>query len=474
MHVSQLPPLVRRDSFQMELQNFDRFIYLINVTIGTPPQELQLHLDTGSSDTWVPHRLSNGCEGNDCKYGVYEQSLSSTYKEMFAGINFNTQYEDGAGITGIFFSDTLDMGHHRITNMIMALATNMTSTEETPPVEGGIMGIGYMTGEARASETANGTYPNVPTELRRQGHISRVAYSLWLNDDDSSSGNILFGGVDTAKYHGDLVAVPIVPSKPSGIYDSFIVAFSGMSITDECGKKEYSRENLALPIALDSGTSITYLPDDLAIDILQGVGASLKENEWVVPCALGSKGASINFSFGGAGGPTIPVLLEDLCLPTIGHSGERYDIKLDNGEQACRFGILPMNDTSIDRVAGIFGDTFLRSVYAVYDLDQNVIALAKTNFNATDSNISEITDSSIPGVTATAKTIDVVATLPTVTNEFVPASPTFEFAKAAAKQKSAAAPAVGQLSPRLSFQVVMSGFAVVVTGMLGGSLMVLW
>ena len=39
----------------------------------------------------------------------------------------------------------------------------------------------------------------------------------------------------------------------------------------------------------------------------------------------------------------------------------------------------------------MLGDTFLRSAYVVYDLDNNQISIAPTNFNATSSNIREIT-----------------------------------------------------------------------------------
>src|SRR5689334_13941371 len=36
-------------------------LYLINTTVGTPPQAISLHIDTGSSDIWVSRPL---CERN--------------------------------------------------------------------------------------------------------------------------------------------------------------------------------------------------------------------------------------------------------------------------------------------------------------------------------------------------------------------------------------------------------------------------
>jgi hypothetical protein len=36
------------------------------------------------------------------------------------------------------------------------------------------------------------------------------------------------------------------------------------------------------------------------------------------------------------------------------------------------------------------GDTFLRSAYLVYDLENNEISIAQTNFNSTSNNVVEI------------------------------------------------------------------------------------
>ncbi|UZP41314.1 hypothetical protein NXS19_009130 [Fusarium pseudograminearum] len=56
-----------------------------------------------------------------------------------------------------------------------------------------------------------------------------------------------------------------------------------------------------------------------------------------------------------------------------------------NGQAACSFGIAP----STSQVS-ILGDTFLRSAYVVFDLDNNEISLAQSNFEATGSHILEI------------------------------------------------------------------------------------
>lgn len=55
---------------------------------------------------------------------------------------------------------------------------------------------------------ANG-YDNFPVLLQKQGLINKIAYSVYLNSSNSTTGTILFGAIDHAKYDGALSTVPI-------------------------------------------------------------------------------------------------------------------------------------------------------------------------------------------------------------------------------------------------------------------------
>ena len=100
----------------------------------------------------------------------------------------------------------------------------------------------------------------------------------------------------------------------------------------------------------------------------------------VVPCDLASVDGTLNYGFGGPGGPVIKVAVSDLVLPLTLRSGRKPTFS--DGTEACQLGIQPAGDLPI-----LLGDTFLRSAYAVYDLANNRIALAQTDFNSTDSNV---------------------------------------------------------------------------------------
>lgn len=150
--------------------------YLINMTIGTPPQPFSVQLDTGSSDIWVPSVDSNVCI-EDQEYcqalGQYDSSLSSTYVEYAHG--FEISYEDNSAVTGDYINETLAIGNTVIKNLTMGLAL-----QASRPF--GIMGVGYDADESIASTDPDEIYPNIVAQMKAQGIINTLAYSLWLND----------------------------------------------------------------------------------------------------------------------------------------------------------------------------------------------------------------------------------------------------------------------------------------------------
>lgn len=240
-------------------------LYFINCTVGTPPQAFSLQLDTGSSDIWFPAANADICQQDpsNCPVGTYDASASSTYSDPQLP-EFQIQYVDGTQISGAYLSDVLNVGGVQLTNMTMAAALQ-ANTQGI-----GIMGVGFESGESAAS--LNGfTYPNVINVMKNEGKINSLAYSLWLDDLASNTGVILFGGVDTNKYHGDLVSLPIQLDGQTGTISSFTVAWTGLTVHGSGQSSDFSPSEPA-PAILDSGTTDTLLPDDIANQIFNGVG----------------------------------------------------------------------------------------------------------------------------------------------------------------------------------------------------------
>jgi hypothetical protein len=206
-----------------------------------------------------------------------------------------------------------------------------------------------------------------------QGLIRSKAYSLWLNDLSASTGSILFGGVNTEKYRGQLATLPI-QVRPGGIRpQEFFLTLTGV----EYGDRALGGER-AEAVLLDSGSSLIYLPDDLTLEIYNTVDAAIDQRRGVavVPCSSANMRDALKFTFSGV---TITVDMTELVLPG---SSSRFE---STGEAACTFAILPSGGAT-----SVMGDPFLRSAYVVYDIDNNEISLAQTNFNATGDRILEI------------------------------------------------------------------------------------
>jgi Eukaryotic aspartyl protease len=213
---------------------------------------------------------------------------------------------------------------------------------------------------------------------------------------ENGKGSILFGGIDTDKFTGNLVSLPIQPDSRSGTIISFTVTLDNFQVIDASKNVAYSQKSLALPVILDSGTTITYLPNNIAQDLMAGVGAVVSSTYGpVVACDLRNSPATFNFGFGNPNGPVIVAALSQFVLPFP--PDFPTPTFRSNGKPACRWGLQAANGRP-----NLFGDTFLRGAYVVYNLDNNEVAIANALLNSTSSNIKEFTNTLIPGVTATA------------------------------------------------------------------------
>ncbi len=207
-----------------------------------------------------------------------------------------------------------------------------------------------------------------------------------------STGTVLFGGYDTDKYSGQLMILQIYPDAQSGTISSMTVAWSSLAVTDSSGTTQLSASEFPLPAVLDSGTTLTVIPSDMFSQLATYFGVVNDPTYGtLVQCSIGSASGSLDYGFGGTGGPVIQVSFAELAIPLFDNQGN--PLTFQDGSAACAFGLSPA--TQGEPV--LLGDTFLRSAYVVYDLDAQQIGLAQTVFNATSSNVVEISSGGIAG-----------------------------------------------------------------------------
>lgn len=402
-------PLSRRANGDLNLalvENAQQNSYIIKLSVGTPPQPFELVLDTGSSDLWVPSVDDTVCQGgNDpCTFGTYDSTQSQTYQLVDPG-QFFIQYGDGSANVGDYISDVVTIGGATVNNVTLGLALNSSSPIPSETAQG-LLGVGFT-----KLSSAQGLYPTLIDDLFSSGAIERRAFSLYLNDAASGQGSILFGGIDTDKYTGDLVTLPIQPDIIGGqaLFLRYLVDLTAVSFNTGSGSSAsvITPSDFAVAALLDSGTTVTILGADIFNNIVAGIGATAinvqGQTMYITSCSVGNGDAALGFTFGGANGITINVPLSAVLQDAGGTFG--------NGDEAC-FLLMQAADATLPNT--ILGDAFLRSAYVVYDLDSNQISLAQAKLNSTSDNIHLIPSgtaglaqaSSTATATASAFTLD--------------------------------------------------------------------
>lgn len=372
--------------------------YAININIGTPPQPIELLIDTGSSDLWVmgennPYCTSSGINNSkynatnefDCvQFGIFNPNTSSTFD--YINDDFYIQYGDSTFASGIFGNDTVTLSNGiSISDVGMSVAFLSNSSN--------VLGIGYTGLEFSCSKYSSGNeYPNFPVRLYESGYTNTIAYSLYLDGFSSPEGTILFGGVDHAKYVGGLWTIPLVNTNTNHSIRpyQFIVGCDSVTLESGACSESLSSEILSeTPFygLLDSGTTVTLLPDSMIQKLnsrLELVYDSVLQM-YLFPCSeIGKfKDDYLLYNFS-----TVPIRVNiaEVFLPIV-NNGINYTVE---GVMMCQLGVQGAGDQ-----LAVLGDTFLRSAYVVYDLENYEVSLGQAIY--TNKSDIEAIKSSVPG-----------------------------------------------------------------------------
>lgn len=292
---------------------------------------------------------------------------------------FDITYADGTGAQGDYFTDVLSFGGQSLNAQTMGIAIESSLSP-------GLLGIGYDQNEASAGQNPPFVYSSVIDSLVSQGLISMKAYSLYLDDLQASTGSLLFGGLDSDKYQGNLVQMPIIPQTfgDQSIYTAFIVDMTSFGTTSSGKSTTITDSSFQIPVVLDSGTTLTYFPTSLMDEILTAVNGEIDEQSQFafVDCSVRDSSDTFTFDFGFGTSESIVIKVpaaELIYDADIFVGGFQPNVNISN---PCALGFMAQ-----DQEPYVLGDNFLRSAYVVYDLKNNLIALGQTNFDSTTSSI---------------------------------------------------------------------------------------
>lgn len=297
---------------------------------------------------------------------VFNTSASSTYKDLER--IFNVTYPYGSSLSGTFASDVVTF------NALAAytdIAVNSGSQWDS------IYALGYVGNDTNS-------YSGVLQSLVHSRRIKSAAYSFWTEDLSTADSSLLLGGVNKAKYIGELHTMPI--PAVNGVRYLPVVLVTGVTIPTSSGNKTHT-SGLPVYAALDTGRGITYLPNPIIQQIYEDLGVTFYPPGQIghVDCDVKYKDYNLTFHFPGF----------NMSIPIANF------ILLDHGGEKCELGLVPSGEDAI-----VLGATFLSMVYVVYDLSSNEISMAPTRFDSTDDDFMEIaaavSDSISISVTASA------------------------------------------------------------------------
>lgn len=346
-----------------------KYYYSSNIKIGTPPQAVDILIDTGSSDTWVmgPNTKFNG-QGTLTR-SFFDSTQSSTWAEN--GTQFEIKYGIGHTV-GKWGTDVIEIAGAKVKDMSVGIADNTD-------VRQGIVGIGRPQAEITIKDKK--MYANLPQKLFESGVTKSPAYSLYLNEQNSDSGSILFGAVDHSKYTGKLQVYDISHSQHYGI------PLKGLS-TDSAANNILDKPMTAI---LDSGTTLSYFPDSVTKNVLNLLKAQRSfalNNKYYADCNV-TDHLTLDFGKNQIQVPNYQFLqpIEQFVNPLMAQ------VMFPRNTCFVGFDVVPEGMDFI-----LLGDNTIRSAYIVYDPQNKQIAVAQAKFGDVKPNIELILNSRIPGV----------------------------------------------------------------------------
>merc|ERR1719446_1444045 len=319
--------------------------YYGTVSVGSPPQEVRVVYDTGSSNLWVNNQPVPWWMKLLPHHQLYDHTKSSTYQAN--GTTFNIAYGSGP-VSGFYSTDTVTIGDSKLDKYLFAEVNN---TKGLGPmwIAGkldGILGLGWD----------DISVDHVTTPLRalvNSGALEEPVFAFYLGSG-GAAGELVLGGVDSAHYTGDFDYTPVIDMVPGkkGYWTLNMddIKMGGKSVTS-CRKA-----------IVDSGTSLLAVPTSDIKKIAALVGA--KPLGPIPPL-----NREYTFNCNGTA-PDFDIVIEGKTYTLT-----KEDYALQSGGQC----VLGMTGLDVPAPAGplyILGDVFMRKFYVKFDVGQKRLGFA--------------------------------------------------------------------------------------------------
>ncbi|CCD64748.1 Peptidase A1 domain-containing protein [Caenorhabditis elegans] len=330
-------------SAPQNVNDFGDVEYLGNITIGTPPQQFIVVLDTGSANLWVP---GSNCDGTCKGKSEFDSSKSTTFKKN--GQSWQIQYESGSA-KGIMGVDTVAFGGASEQQLLVpsttfGIASHISSNFKNDAAEG-ILGLAFT------SLAVDGVTPPLINAINKK-ILDQPLFTVFLEHKGTAKnvggGVFTYGAVDTTN------CGPVIAYQPlsSATYYQFVA--------DGFKLGSYSNNKKSQVIS-DTGSSLIGGPSAVINGFAQALGAKYHSDDdaYYLPCST-SKG-TLDITIGGNVYSIEPV---------------NYILDVGMGD-TCVFAAFSFDFGGFGP-SWIFGDPFIRQYCNIYDIGQQRIGFAKS------------------------------------------------------------------------------------------------
>lgn len=317
--------------------------YIATIQIGTPPQNFNILMDSGSADFWVGSESCQSQQGTCGNHTFLGSKSSSSFVQ--SNQNFNVTYGSGA-VAGVLCQDNVNMAGLQLNNHTFGVANeeSVQFSADTVPFDG-LMGLAQ-------SILSNEKVPTPVESLASNGLISSAISSFKISRlaDQLNDGQVTFGGLDPTKFVAStLITIPNVSKV--GFWEG---ALNAITVN---GQNTGMAGRTAI---LDTGTTLIIAPPADTLAVMTMLGGKCDTQQCTIPC---TSNASVALSFGNASFTIDP---RDMLLLPV-------DVNDPTGD--CTAGIQP--GTIGTDTEWLVGDVFLKNAYLSVDTTNNQISLAK-------------------------------------------------------------------------------------------------
>ncbi|XP_075947063.1 pepsin A-like [Anarhichas minor] len=303
------------------------------ISIGTPPQCFSVIFDTGSSNLWVPSVYCSSQACNNHRKFNPQQSSTFQWGDQTLSIDYGT-----GSMTGYLAIDNVEVGGITVSKQVFGI-----SKTEAPfmayMAADGILGLAF---QSIASDSVVPVFDN----MVNQGLVSQPLFSVYLSSNSEQGSEVVFGGIDSSHYTGQITWVPLTSATYWQIQmDSVTINGEVVACSGGC------------QAIIDTGTSLIIGPTKDINNMNAWVGASTNQyGEATVYCQNIQSMPEVTFTLNG----------HAFTVPASAYvSQSNYGCSTGFGQGG-------------SEMLWILGDVFIREFYVIFDSQNQNIGLAKS------------------------------------------------------------------------------------------------